>query len=458
MRSIKLFMSGDIRIKKGLSINIKGTAEKKIEKIPLASTYALNLRDFHLIVPKLIKKENEIIKRGEPIFYSKTNDELVFVSPVSGKIKEIVRGERRKILNIIIESDGKDDSIKNNAVNIKQSTSSDLKKHLLCCGLWPFIKQRPFDIIADPNSKPKSIHISCFDSAPLSVDFEFILKDNIDLFKTGLDALEILCPGNINIGLKKHQTYLINELSDYNITVFDGPHPSGNVGVQIHHINPINSGEVVWIVKPEDAIIIGDFISSGQYKPDRTIAVSGPPVENPMYFKTRIGCELKSVLKQVKFSKKDNLRFINGDVLSGYKVNSDGFLGYYNNNLSVLMEGNNYKLFGWIPFINNKVPSIYKTSFSWLSNDRPKDYDTNLNGEERAFVATGEMESVFPIDVYPMQLVKECLIGDIEKMEKLGIYEVSPEDFGLIDYSSSSKIEAQTIIREGLDYLYKETQ
>ena len=152
------------------------------------------------------------------------------------------------------------------------------------------------------------------------------------------------------------------------------------------------------------------------------------------------------------------MRIINGDVLSGYKVKSDGFLGYYNNNLSVLKEGNNYRMFGWIPFINNEVPSIYKTSFSWLSNNKPKEYDTNLNGEERAFVATGEMESVFPMDVYPMQLVKECLIGDIEKMEKLGIYEVSPEDFGLIDYSSSSKIEAQTIIREGLDYLYKETQ
>ena len=251
---------------------------------------------------------------------------------------------------------------------------------------------------------------------------------------------------------------IIKELSDYNFTVFDGPHPSGNVGVQIHHINPINSGDVVWIVKPEDIITIGGFLKTGEFCPNRTIAVSGPPVNNPMYFKTRVGAKLNSILNHINFNDEYNLRIINGDVLSGYKVKSDGFLGYYNNNLSVLKEGNNYRMFGWIPFINNEVPSIYKTSFSWLSNNKPKEYDTNLNGEERAFVATGEMESVFPMDVYPMQLVKECLIGDIEKMEKLGIYEVSPEDFGLIDYSSSSKIEAQTIIREGLDYLYKETQ
>lgn len=458
MHSIKLFMSKDIRIKKGLSINIKGTADKKIEKLPLANTYALNLKDFHLIVPKLIKKENQTIKRGEPIFYSKTNENLLFVSPISGKIKEIVRGERRKIINIIIESDGEDDFIKNKPLNFKNSTASDIKKHLLKSGLWPFFKQRPFDIIADPNLKPKSIHVSCFDSAPLSVDFEFILKDNIDLFKTGLDALEILCPDNLNLGLKKSQNFLINELSDYNFTVFDGPHPSGNVGVQIHHINPINSGDVVWIVKPEDIITIGGFLKTGEFCPNRTIAVSGPPVKNPMYFKTRVGAKLNSILNHINFNDESDLRIINGDVLSGYKVKSDGFLGYYNNNLSVLKEGNNYRMFGWIPFINNEVPSIYKTSFSWLSNNKPKEYDTNLNGEERAFVATGEMESVFPMDVYPMQLVKECLIGDIEKMEKLGIYEVSPEDFGLIDYSSSSKIEAQTIIREGLDYLYKETQ
>ena len=212
------------------------------------------------------------------------------------------------------------------------------------------------------------------------------------------------------------------------------------------------------MLNPEDVAIIGEFFKTGEFNPTRTLAVSGPPVKSPKYFRLTIGAQLDSVLSNVELVEDTELRYINGNVLTGKTVSPNGFLGFYNNNLSVLKEGNNYKLFGWIPFINNKVPSIYKTSFSWLSNGRPKDYDTNLNGEERAFVATGEMENVFPMDIYPMQLIKECLIGDIEKMEKLGIYEVSPEDFGLIDYSSSSKIEAQTIIREGLDYLYKETQ
>ena len=303
-------MTKDIRIKKGLSINIKGSASKKIEKLPLAKSYALNLQDFHLVMPKLTKKVDDHVKRGESIFYSKTNEELVFVSPISGKIKDIVRGERRKILNIIVESDGKDSFVKNKPTNLKKCSADDLKSKLLSCGLWPFIKQRPFDIIADPNLKPKSIHVSCFDSAPLSVDFEFILKNNIDVFKTGLDALEILCPNNVNLGIKKCQSFFSKELSNYNTTVFDGPHPSGNVGVQIHHINPINSGEVVWVVKPEDVVTIGNFVLNGEYNPERTVAISGPPVENPMYLKTRLGVELKSIIKKVKLSKDYSLRLL----------------------------------------------------------------------------------------------------------------------------------------------------
>ena len=340
MRRIKLFMSKDIRIKKGLSINIKGTAEKKIEKLPLAKFYALNLQDFHLVMPKLTKKVDDYVKRGEPIFYSKNNEKLVFVSPISGKIKDIVRGERRKILNVIIESDGKDICLKNAPINLNKSSADELKNKLLTSGLWPFFKQRPFDIIADPNLNPKSIHISCFDSAPLGVDFEFILKDNMDLFKIGLDALEIICPNNINLGIKKCQSFFSEELSNYNTTIFDGPHPSGNVGVQIHHINPINSGEVVWVIKPEDVVTIGNFVLNGDYNPERTVAISGPPVENPKYLKTRLGTELKSIIKKIKLSKDYSLRFINGDVLSGYTVSADGFLGYYNNNVSVLKEGN----------------------------------------------------------------------------------------------------------------------
>ena len=451
-------MSQDILIKKGLSINIKGVAQKEIKKIPLTKFYGHNLDDFHLLIPKLEVKVGDYVKRGQPLFYSKLNDTIKFVSNVSGYVKDIVRGERRKILNIIIERDKKDSVQKNTIVPLPRLDSAIIIKSLLSSGCWPFIKQRPFDIIADPARIPKSIFISCFDSAPLSVDYSFILNDRLDHFKYGLSILKKLVSGNLFLGLNSSQKLLASELEDFNVNFFNGPHPSGNVGVQIHHIDPINSGDIVWVLNPEDVAIIGEFFKTGEFNPTRTLAVSGPPVKSPKYFRLTIGAQLDSILSNVELVEDTELRYINGNVLTGKTVSPNGFLGFYNNNLSVLKEGNNYKLFGWIPFINNKVPSIYKTSFSWLSNGRPKDYDTNLNGEERAFVATGEMENVFPMDIYPMQLIKECLIGDIEKMEKLGIYEVSPEDFGLIDYSSSSKIEAQTIIREGLDYLYKETQ
>ena len=451
-------MSQDILIKKGLSINIKGVAQKEIKKIPLTKFYGHNLDDFHLLIPKLEVKVGDYVKRGQPLFYSKLNDTIKFVSNVSGYVKDIVRGERRKILNIIIERDKKDSVQKNTILPLPKLDSAIIIKSLLSSGCWPFIKQRPFDIIADPTRIPKSIFISCFDSAPLSVDYSFILNDRLDHFKYGLSILKKLVSGNLFLGLNSSQKLLASELEDFNVNFFNGPHPSGNVGVQIHHIDPINSGDIVWVLNPEDVAIIGEFFKTGEFNPTRTLAVSGPPVKSPKYFRLTIGAQLDSVLSNVELVEDTELRYINGNVLTGKTVSPNGFLGFYNNNLSVLKEGNNYKLFGWIPFINNKVPSIYKTSFSWLSNGRPKDYDTNLNGEERAFVATGEMENVFPMDIYPMQLIKECLIGDIEKMEKLGIYEVSPEDFGLIDYSSSSKIEAQTIIREGLDYLYKETQ
>ena len=451
-------MSKGIRISKGLSIKIKGSAEKKIENLPLASTYAFNLNDFHLTVPKLILREGDSVKRGTPIFYAKSNEKIKFVSPVSGTIKEIVRGERRKVYNIIIDSDGKDNFVRHKPPVLENSSPQELIDLLLETGLWPYINQRPFDIIADPNLSPKAIHVSCFDSSPLAVDYEFIMNDRLSDIKAGLDCLNQIVSGKLHLGLRSSQKLFQKEFSNYKTNLFDGPHPSGNVGVQIHHVNPINSGEVVWTLKLEDIAVIGNLILTGEYLPNRTIAVSGPPVKNPKYFYLRTGASLESLLNNVEIDNKIDVRLINGDVLSGHKVDSNGYLGHYNNKLCVLKEGNQYRLFGWIPFINNTVPSIYKTSFSWLFNNKEKDYDTNLNGEERAFVATGEMESVFPMDIYPMQLIKECMIGDIEKMEKLGIYEVSPEDFGLIDYSSSSKIEAQTIIRQGLDYIYKETQ
>ena len=327
---------------------------------------------------------------------------------------------------------------------------------LLNSGCWPFIKQRPYDIIANPNDTPKSIFISAVSSAPIAADIEIILNDQKEEFKAGLNVLNKLTDGDLNVCIEKNHNSFIQEIDNISVHNVTGLHPAGNVGVQIHHIDPVNSGEKVWILGAEDVAIIGKLFLTGIYEPTRTIAVSGPPVKYPQYYKTIVGSKLSNIISDAGISSEDNLRFINGDVLTGYSVDKDSYLGFYNNTLSVLREGNHYRMFGWIPFVNNKVPSIYKTSFSWLFPNKKYDLDTNLNGEERAFVVTGEMENVFPMDIFPMQLLKECMSGNIEKMENLGIYEVAPEDFALIDYSSSSKIEAQKIIREGLDLMVLE--
>jgi Na+-transporting NADH:ubiquinone oxidoreductase subunit A len=211
----------------------------------------------------------------------------------------------------------------------------------------------------------------------------------------------------------------------------------------------------VWTVNPEDVVNIGRFISSGVFSPQRTVAVSGNAVENPKYFKTKIGAELGPILNKVGI-KFDNVRVINGDVLTGSTALISDHLGYFNNLVTVIPEGSHYRMFGWLPFKDNKILSLSNTSLSRLFNRKGFEVDTNLNGEERALVVTGEMEKIFPLDIYPMQLIKACMTEDIEKMEALGIYEVVPEDFGLVDYANTSKIEAQEIIRHGIELMINE--
>ena len=449
-------MSNDIRIKNGLTINLKGAAKNIVKEAPYPKSVSLNPSNFHLIIPKMVVKVGEKVNVGDVIFYSKKDERIKFCSPVDGLIKEIVRGAKRKIIEIVIDVDKNQKKLEHNIIELEKLNADEIKNIILNSGCWPFIKQRPYEIIANPLEKPKSIFISSFNSAPISADFQIILDDQKEEFKTGLKVLSKLTDGEINICIKKDISTFINDIKGIKTHIVSGPHPSGNVGVQIHHINPINSGERVWTLGPEDVAILGRFFLTGFYNPIRTIAVSGAPVKYPKYYKTIIGSELREIINDAGIDLKDSLRIINGDVLTGTKVEPDNYLGFYNNTVSVLREGNQYRMFGWVPFINNKIPSIYKTSFSWLFPNNKYDLDTNLNGEERAFVVTGEMEKVFPMDIFPMQLLKECMAENIDKMESLGIYEVAPEDFSLIDYSSSSKIEAQYIIRKGLDLMIKE--
>lgn len=448
-------MSNDIKIKNGLAINIKGASDNIVKKATFPKSISLNPNDFHLVTPKMAVKVGDHLEAGDVVFYSKDNQDVKFCSPVSGNVKDIVRGQKRKITEIIIDSDSSQKSKKFKTSKFENFKREEIIKSLLESGCWPFINQRPYSIIANPSDTPKSIFISAFNTAPIAADIQIVLDDQKNEFSTGIQVLRKLTDGNLNICVEKNNQTFINDIKDVVIHNVSGPHPAGNVGVQIHHIDPISSGEKVWTIDPEDVAIIGRFFLTGNYNPLRTIAVSGPPVKYPQYYKTIAGSKLSEIINDAGVSD-GLLRYINGDVLSGRSVEKDNYLGFYNNTFSVLREGNHYNMFGWIPFINNKVPSIYKTSFSWLFPNKKYDLDTNMNGEERAFVVTGEMERVFPMDILPMQLLKECLIGDIEKMENLGIYEVAPEDFSLIDYSSSSKIEAQYIIRKGLDLMISE--
>jgi len=448
-------MSADITMRKGLTIPLKGEATKDLKTSNTSDNYTLYPDDFHGVVPKMLVKEGEKVSVGQAVFFSKENPEIQFVSPVSGILTEIVRGAKRRILEIRLQSDRKDKTVKHKIPALDKLSKADVKAHLLASGCWPFIKQRPYDVIANPESTPKGIFISGFNTAPLAADVAFVLHDQQEDFQKGIHVLSKLAP-KVHLSIAAKDSSFLSNVGGAEIHRIKGIHPAGNVGVQIHHIDPVNEGETVWVVNAEDVAIIGRFFTSGTFDPSRTVAVAGPVVNKPSYLKTRIGAAVAPLLEEVGVSSSGQVRVINGDVLSGTTTHADGNIGFYNNTLSVLSEGNHYRMFGWLPFVGNKIFSMSRTSLSWLLPKRKYALDTNMNGEERALVVTGEMEQVLPMDIFPMQLLKECMAQNIEKMEGLGIYEVAPEDFALVDYASTSKIEAQAIIREALDLMIKE--
>ena len=448
-------MSVDIKIRKGFNLNLNGEANKILSESELSNTYALKPTDFFFLKPKLLVREGDKVKKGTPLFFSKDNPRIHFVSPVSGEILAISRGEKRKVLQVVISSDNNNDSVKFKTTNFKNFSADEIKEILLKSGTWPFILQRPYGIIAHPEDKPKAIYISAYSTLPLDVDFDFILKNKKDNFQLGLSMLSRLTE-NLYLSVDSNFNSFFKNIKDATLLKVKGPHPAGNVGVQIHNHKPISPGEKVWTVKPEDVSNIGSLFKTGEFCSDRTVAVVGPTVKNPQYFTSTIGSSISSILKKINIDKSKKCRLINGDVYSGKTTDINGYLSYSNNLLTIIPEGKDYRMFGWLPFKDNFIPSMSKTSFSKFLSKKKMEVSTNLNGEERAIVVTGEMEKVFPMDIYPMQLVKACLNEDIERMEALGIYEVVPEDFGLIDFSSSSKIEAQEIIKKGIELIINE--
>ena len=446
-----------ISVRKGLDINLKGEADKILADSNHPKLIALKPTDFSGLVPKMLVKEGDLVKCGSPVFCDKYNDQINYVSHVSGKINEIIRGEKRRILAVTIEPDGKMDQLNLNPKDLAKSSSEEIKSELMSAGLWPFFRMRPIDIVALPNDSPKSIFISGFDSHPLAPDYDFIMRGKSAEFNAGLEIVSKLTNGDVNLQLRSNADEVFTEASNVVINEVSGPHPAGNVGVQIHEIDTLNKGEVVWYINPQDVLVIGRYALTGAYDVSKIIAVGGSNISDRKYFKTISGASINSIINDKAID--DNSRIISGNVLTGDQVDVDGFLGFYHHQLSVIPEGNRHKFFltdGWLsPGFNSFSAS--RAYPSWLM-PKSKSYnlDTNLNGEERAFVVSGQYEKVFPFDIYPVQLLKSIITNDIEKMENLGIYEVSPEDFALCEFVCTSKVNLQKIVREGLDLIYKE--
>ena len=450
-------MSKIITLRKGLDINLAGKPRESLAEAPLAAEYALSPLDFEGVTPKLLVKVGDKVKAGTPLFFNKYNERVLFTSPVSGTVAAINRGEKRKVLTVTVTPDAEQSYEEFGKPDLKKASREELVELLLRSGLWPMIVQRPYGIIADPTTTPKAIFVSAFDSAPLAPDYNFVLKQEQRNLQAGLDLLRRLTPGKVHLSMRAKCEDQMSSLQGVEQHTFAGKHPVGNVGVQIHHIDPINKGDLVWTVNIQDLAIIGRLVNEGRVDMHRIIAVDGSEIEKPGYVRVIAGARVDSFVKgNVKAQKEGNrIRFISGNVLTGTKTALDGFLGYYANQLTAIPEGDKYELLGWAMPRLNKF-SVSRAYFSWLCPKKEYDLDTNLNGGERPFVVTGLYERYLPMDIYPMYLLKACLAGDIDKMENLGIYEVVEEDFALCEFVDPSKIEIQQIIRDGINLMIKE--
>tara|TARA_R110001592_G_scaffold208843_4_gene459903 strand:- start:428 stop:1780 length:1353 start_codon:yes stop_codon:yes gene_type:complete len=448
-------MSKDVKIRKGTNIKLKGAAEKLYANPVQVSEVVLRPDNFPNLIPKLCVKIGDKVKAGSPLFYDKGNEQILFTSPVSGEVVEINRGDKRRLLEVKVRADGA-----NQFETFKQGDPNSLSKeeilaNLLKSGVWPFFRQRPYDVIANPSDSPKAIHITAMDTSPLAPDYDFVMHGQDELFQIGLDAIAKLTDGKVHLNVngndnpddayKKAKNVQINKIS--------GPHPAGNVGIQIHHIDPVNKGEVVWTLKSLDVLTIGKLFKEGKFDASRVISFVGSKVTAPKYVRTVLGANISDITKG---NVEEGGRFISGNPLTGQQIPATGHIGFYDYQLTVLPEGGNNQFFGWLPFTGLNKFSLSRTALSFLTPNKTYDLNTNMNGEERAYVVTGEYEKVFPMDIYPVYLVKAMMIEDIDKMEALGVYEVAPEDFALCEFACTSKIEVQRVVREALDLVKKE--
>ena len=441
-------MSKLIKLRKGLDVNLKGKAALETVSVKCPGEYALVPDDFTGMKPKVVVNEGDTVLAGDALFVDKQHPEVKFVSPVSGTVTLVERGDRRKLLSVRVKSDGKQQS---REFDVK----GDIKAVLMESGMFAFFRQRPYDVVANPEDKPKAIFVSAFNSMPLSQDFSYVVKGQEEEFKAGIKALSAITKVNLGINVAQSKTFL-NDVPNCEVTVFDGPAPAGNVGVQINHVDPINKGEVVWTIGAEEVIFVGRLMKTGRVDLTRTIAVAGSEVKKPAYATIKVGQKLDTLL-QGQISDEASLRIINGNVMTGIKTSKDGYLAAHATEVNVIPEGDHADEFmGWImPRFNTF--STHRSYLSWLFGKK-KEYvfDARVKGGERHMIMSGEYDKVFPMDIFAGYLIKAIITGDIDRQEALGIYEVAPEDFAIAEFVDSSKLELQRIVREGLDILRKE--
>lgn len=447
-------MANVIKLRKGLIIQLAGKAAERKTRVGRCEEYALVPDDFTGVTPKLVVREGDEVKAGDALFIDKNCPEVRFASPVSGKVAAVVRGERRKVLCVKVKADSEQKFAEFGQKDVASLKGEDVKTALLEAGLFGYINQLPYAVVANPADQPKAIFVSALRDKPLAGDFEFELKDNEAAWQTGLTALSKMAKTYLGVGAKQTASALLNA-KDVEVNIFDGPCPAGNVGVQVNHIDPVNKGEVVWIVEPTAVIFFGRLLLTGRVDLTRTVAVAGSEVREPAYVDALVGMPLKAILDgQIDEGK--NVRIINGNPLTGSRDSLEGFLGAHSSVVSVIPEGDDAaEMLGWIMPRFNQL-SVNRSYFSWLFPKREYRLDARVKGGERHMIMSGEYDRVLPMDIYGEYLIKAIIAGDIDRQEQLGIYEVSPEDFALAEFVDSSKLELQKIVREGLNTLRKE--
>ncbi|MBR1427709.1 MAG: Na(+)-translocating NADH-quinone reductase subunit A [Prevotella sp.] len=446
-------MANVIRLRKGLDIHLLGKpAEKKIP-INRGQEIALVPDSFVGMIPKVVVKEGDHVRAGDALFVDKRHPDVKFASPASGDVIAVERGERRKVMCVKVKMDAEQQFVDFGKKDVSTLSGEGVKNALLEAGLFGYIDQLPYAVSAQPESAPKAIFVSALRDKPLAADFEFELKGNEEDFQAGLTALSKMAKTYLGIGSKQTSPALV-QAKDVEVNVFDGPCPAGNVGVQVNHLSPVNKGETVWTVDPSAVIFFGRLFNTGKVNLLRTIAVVGSEVNDPSYADVLVGTRIGNLLEGRMG--KGHVRVINGNVLTGKPCGMNDYLGAHVSEITVIKEGDDAdEMFGWI-LPRFKQFSVSRSYFSWLMGKREYALDARVKGGERHMIMSGEYDRVLPMDIYGEYLIKAIIAGDIDRMEQLGIYEVSPEDFALAEFVDSSKLELQRIVREGLDMLRKE--